>query len=212
MTTTAYMSGRKKFQRPQAMLWSDTPGTISGGTYIPTGYELYSDQSGLTTVQKSDSFIIISDHNRAEIHVTPQRIEQRKRMINGTMRSNYIADKIQISTSWSLIPSRSFAQRSNFSQSTGKSLYTGTEYEYTADGGAGGTEMLDWYETHHGPFWVFLSYDKYTNFGKDNAAHQHLAQYSQVVQMYISNLDYSIVKRGGSNHDLWNISVTLEEV
>jgi hypothetical protein len=128
------------------------------------------------------------------------------------MRSNYITDKISITTSWSLLPSRSFAQRPNFSQSTGKSLYSGTEYEYTADGGAGGTEILDWYENHHGPFWVFLSYDKYTNFGKDNSAHEHLAQYSQIVQMYVSNFNYSVVKRGGSNHDLWNISVTLEEV
>jgi hypothetical protein len=31
MATTAYMSGRKQYQRPQAMLWSDTPGVLSGG-------------------------------------------------------------------------------------------------------------------------------------------------------------------------------------
>ena len=32
------------------------------------------------------------------------------------------------------------------------------------------------------------------------------------LQVYIADFNYSVVKRGGSNHDLWNISVTLEEV
>jgi hypothetical protein len=161
-------------------------------------------------------------------------------MANGTMRSYHIADKIQISTSWQMLPSRSHSAYPAFNQSTGLSPYdNGSEYnntagvavhatEYTADGGAGGVEMLDWYENHKGPFWVFLAYDKYNNFGNDSASRDHLSEYNQIVQMYISNFDYSIVKRGqpfvtsydpgtgarirSGGHDMWNINISLEEV
>jgi hypothetical protein len=215
MTTTDYMAGRKRYARPQAMLWSDTPGTLSNGIYIPSGYEVNSDQTGITS---DDSFLILSDHNRKELNMATQRIEQRKRMANGTMRSYHIADKRALTTSWQMLPSRSYKLNANFNQTTGKSGYdhgygslVGSESEFTSDGGAGGVEMLDWYENHTGPFWVFLSYDKYNNFGTDNNAHLHLAEYNQILQMYITNFDYSVVKRGGSNMDLWNINVSLEE-
>ena len=219
MATTGYMGGRKQYARPQAMLWSDTPGTLSGGVYVPSGYESLSDQSALTALELADSFIILSDHNRGSIDVTPQRIEQRKRMINGTMRSYHIADKLNISTSWERLPSRGFSFRPDFNQTTGeevpsKIIQTVEQniIKYTSDGGAGGAEMLKWYQDHTGPFWVFLSYDKHTNFGIDDSSYFHLAQYSQIVQMYISDFSYNVVKRGGTNHDLWNVRVTLEEV
>ena len=216
MTNTNYMAGRKRYARPQAMLWSDTPGTLSNGIYIPSGYEKHSDLTGITT---EDYFLILSDHNRADINVTQNRIEQRRRMANGTMRSYHIADKVTLSTSWNNLPSRSYKLEPKFNQSTGDAIYdhgygslTSSDLEYTADGGAGGVEMLDWYENHKGPFWVFLAYDKYNNFGNDDAARLHLAQYNQVIQMYVASFDYTIVKRGGNTSDLWNISVTLEEV
>jgi hypothetical protein len=38
------------------------------------------------------------------------------------------------------------------------------------------------------------------------------SKYSQVLQMYISSFDYSVVRRGSTNFDMWNISVSLEEV
>lgn len=211
MTISAYMSGRKKWARPQAMLWSDTPGTLNNGVYVPSGYEVYSNTTGLTPAQITDSFIILPDHNRSELNIGTQRIEQKQRMINGTMRSYHIADKITLSTSWQMLPSRQSAVRANFDQTTGLSSAT-SDQQYTVDMGAGGAEILKWYEDHKGPFWVFLSYDKYTNFGTDTNAHQHLAQYSQAVQMYFSNFDYNVVKRGATNFDLWNVNISLEEV
>ena len=225
MATSNYMSGRQKYSRPQAMLWSDTSGKINNGIYVPTGYEKKSDSTGLTSTELSDSFLILSDHNRSEIAISNQRIEQRKRMINGTMRSYHIADKISMTVSWNMLPSRAYSTNPNFNQTTGVSVYDdstpnrnaeGTNYtaatEYTVDGGAGGVDLLDWYENHKGPFWVFLSYDKYNNFGSNAAAYAHLEQYSQIVHMYISGFDYSIVKRSGTNMDLWNVSVSLEQV
>ena len=160
-----------------------------------------------------DQFLVLSDHGRGEIGFQPQRIEQRQRTINGRMRSYHIADKLSISLSWTNLPSRSFFQNAEFDVDTGKSPYqNNNSEEYTADGGAGGVEMLDWYENHTGPFWMYLAYDKYSNFGSDNAAFDHLLQYNQIIQVYVADFNYSVVKRGGSNFDFWNISVTLEEV
>lgn len=214
MASSSYMAGRKKWFRPQAMLWSDTPAAVVEGKYIPSGFEEYSD---LSAIQSSNKFLILSDHNRADISVNPNRIENSKRMVNGTMRSYHTADKLNISTSWNLLPSRAFDLRADFNQSTGLSSITGQNRKYTVDGGAGASEIIKWYEDHVGPFWVFLAYDKYTNFGTDDAAHGHLAEYNESVLMKISDINYNIVKRSGSNstfsgHDLWNISVSLEEV
>jgi hypothetical protein len=212
MATAAYITGRKRYQRPQAVLWSDNPGTLSEGLYVPNGYEVGGAVPGETDPNLIDQFLILSDHNRGEINISTQRLEQRQRTINGRMRSYHIADKLSFTWSWSLVPSRAFYQNAAFNETTGKSPYQNNTQEFTADGGAGGVEILDWYENHKGPFWMYLAYDKYSNFGDDNAAFGHLAQYNQIVQVYFADFTYSIVKRGGSNFDLWNISVTLEEV
>lgn len=211
MTTSTYLTGRKRYQRPQAILWSENSGTLSGGLYIPNGYEVGADTGVETDTSLFNQFLILSDHNRSEINISTQRIESRKRTINGRMRSYHIADKLGFSFSWTNLPSRAYNTKAMF-ESSGLSDLKGSTNEYTADGGAGGVEVLDWYNNHQGPFWMFLSYDKYSNFGKDAEDFNHLNQYNEIVQVYFSNLDYSIVKRGGSNHDLWNISVSLEEV
>jgi len=212
MATAAYLTGRRKYQRPQAILWSDNAGTLTSGVYVPNGYEVGADVPEGTDPSLIDQFLILSDHNRGEIGFTPQRIEQRQRTINGRMRSYHIADKMTINFSWNLLPSRSFFQNAEFDPTTGISPYQNNIQEFTADGGAGGVEILDWYNSHPGPFWMYLAYDKYSNFGTDNAAFGHLQQYNEIIQVYFADFNYSVVKRGGNNFDLWNISVSLEEV
>ena len=232
MATAAYMSGRKKYQRPQAMLWSNNPGTLEDGVYVPQGLEIGGDESGLMPRE----FLILSDDNRSPIDFKINRIENRKRMINGRMRSYHVADKLSISLSWDMLPSRSFALYPEFDENGrasglltsidhdgnsltetkplkpyGSPLYR--DQQYTTDGGAGGVELLDWYENHTGPFWVYLAYDKYSSFdGSNNSRLAHLSQYNEVIEMYFADFSYSVVKRGGSNYDFWNIQVTLEEV
>jgi hypothetical protein len=203
MASSAYMAGRKKYQRPQAILFSNNSGSLVSGKYVPNNNE-FGDSTN-----SSQDFIIISDHNRSSLDFGVQRIENRQRMVNGRMRSYWVADKRTLSISWDSIPSRAFGSDPNFNSSTGLPDSTGDQY--TIDGGAGGAELLDWYETHNGTFYVFLSYDKYTEFGKDDAAYGHLAEYSEVLEMYITDFTYSVQKRGGTNHDLWNISISLEE-
>lgn len=209
MATAAYIQGRKRYTRPQAIIWSENPGTLdASGIYIPTGQEIGANP--LLTSGGTNQFLILSDHNRSAIQFKPERIEQRQRMINGNMRSHHIADKMTINFSWNNFPSRAFSSVADF-DSTGKSELTG-QNEYTADGGAGGVELLEWYETHKGPFWMFLSYDNYRNFGTAESAYLHLTNYSEIVQVYFADFSYDVVKRGRTNHDLWDISVSLEEV
>lgn len=218
MASSSYMTGRKKYNRPQAALWSNNPGTLTNGLYVPTGLEVGADPASSITSSDIDQFLVLSDHGRSPINLVPERIEKRERMINGRMRSYHIADKLKIDMSWDMLPSRSYSSVPEFNSTTGKSSMhgmsgkpTGADQEYTVDGGAGGAELLDWYESHKGPFWMFLAYDKYTNFGSDEAAYGHLAQYNQIIEVYFSKFDYSIQKRGNSM-DLWNVSVSLEEV
>jgi hypothetical protein len=207
MATAAYMDGRIKYQRPQGMLWSDNPGTLQTledtDVYVPGGTE-YED------------FIILTDDNRSPMTFQVQRIEKRERMINGRMRSYHIADKLNISVSWDMLPSRSANSVPTFDEN-GIQIAGSPEIDlksHTTDGGAAGAEILNWYNNHIGPFWVYLAYDNYPVFGDDNLAYAHMKQYSQVIEMYISDFTYSIEKRGGTgrdSYDFWNISLTLEE-
>jgi hypothetical protein len=217
MATSAYITGRKRYQRPQGILWSENSGTLVNGLYVPTGYEIGA-ATDETDINQLNQFLILSDDNRSEMSFNHQRIEQRQRTINGRMRSYHIADKLSMNVSWNMLPSRSYYFNPAFdatvdSPTEGKSdKYKNIDSEYTSDGGAGGVELLDWYENHNGPFWMYLAYDKYSNFGKDDSAYGHLSQYNQIVQVYFADFNYSVVKRGGNNFDFWNISVTLEEV
>ena len=210
MATSAYLTGRRRYTRPQGILWANNAGTLSNGLYVPNGIEV-----GASTAETDpdllDQFIILSDHNRGDMQFNTQRIEQRQRTINGRMRSYHIADKLTMSVSWNMIPSRSYRTGAAFNTSTGVSPSEGTSSEYTADGGAGGVELLDWYETHQGPFFMYLAYDKYSNFS-GGTKFNGLNKYNQIIQVYFADFNYSVVKRGATNHDLWNISVTLEEV
>jgi hypothetical protein len=211
MATSAYLTGRRRFGRPQGILWANNSGTLSNGLYVPNGIEVGADTEQ-TDTNLLDQFIILSDHNRGEMQFNNQRIEQRQRTINGRMRSYHIADKLSMSVSWNMLPSRGYSGLAGYNESTGISPDIRTTDEYTADGGAGGVEMLDWYETHKGPFWMYLAYDKYTNFEGQQYQFGALNRYNQIIQVYFADFSYSVVKRGASNHDLWNISVTLEEV
>jgi hypothetical protein len=223
MATSGYMDGRKKYSRPQGLLLSNNPGQIVDGKRIPQGEEF-------------KDFIILSDNNRGPIAITSERIEQRKRTINGRMRSYHVADKISISVNWDMLPSRAFLNAPNFNTFDGKptslveridSLDVGTgenvsrpvkplgspyfkDQQFTTDGGAGGVEILEWYNATPGSFWVFLAYDNYANFEQN--PREKLSQYNDVIEVFFASFNYSIEKRSGTSHDYWNISFSLEEV
>lgn len=216
MSNANYLLNRQKYARPQAVLFANNPGTLEAVAvgdgqelyYVPLGNDILSDQTA--NPNSLDYYMILSDDNRSPIDFRVQRIEKRERMINGRMRSYHIADKLSVTLSWDMLPSRSSKLFPNFNSNGISSAAM-----YTSDGGAGGVEVLDWYESNTGPFWVFLSYDKYNQYGTISSGaveNNNLPKYNQVVQMYFSDFSYSVVKRGATNHDMWNISLTLEEV
>ena len=217
MATNTYMSGRKKYSRPQAMLFADNPGTKIDGFHIPSGVEI---GSAAASGDSSGEFIILSDDNRSPITFNTSRIEKRERMINGRMRSYHIADKLQISVSWDMLPSRAYDTYSGF-DSNGNPNMVKTEtrqspLEFTSDGGAGGVELLDWYKNHKGSFWVYLAYDKYTNFSNDpltveDDRFKNTNKYNEVIEVFFADFNYSVIKRSGLNFDFWNVSLVLEE-
>lgn len=214
MTTKDYMLGRKSGRaRPQGILLANNPGTLIDGFYVPDGLEVGTETEEATP-GIINQFLILSDDNRDPINMSIERIEQRQRMINGRMRSYHIADKMTISASWSMLPSRGYSTFASFDEETGKSPYNSlsNNQKYTTDGGAGGVELLDWYRNHQGSFWAYLAYDNYKNFGDNASAFNKLNRYNEIVEVFFSDFQYSIEKRGGSNHDFWNISLALEEV
>ena len=197
MTTSTYLAGRNKYGRPQAMLFSDNPGVLDNGFYVPQGTEF-------------EDFIILSDHNREKIDFRPNRIENKVRTVNGRMRSYHIADKLNISTSWKLLPSRASSAEPFIDQESGQTFIGPNDLAYTADNGAGGVDLLNWYENHQGSFWVFLAYDKLTNFPSDR--YNKLSQYNEIIEVFFEDFQYDIVNRGRGTHDFWDISLSLEEV
>jgi hypothetical protein len=202
-----YMQGRKKYNRPSGMLWSENSGTLKDGLYIPYGYEVGINEEVVEDKTLINQFLLITDDNRKPLEFSEERIEKRERMINGRMRSYHIADKLKLSTSWDLIPSRSHSNIPHFNLSTGISQNT----SYTSDGGAGGADMLEWYDSHKGSFWVFLAYDRKGIFKGTPDPYDHLGQYNQLIEMFISDFSYSVEKRG-TKFDYWNVSISLEEV
>lgn len=193
MATSSYMSGRQKYGRPQAMLFANNPGTVINGKIVPSGTEF-------------EDFIILSDDTRSPISFSVDRIETRKRMVNGRQRSYHIADKVSISTSWENLCSRAYGSDPEFT-ALGTSA---TSPKFTTDGGAGGVELLNWYENNPGSFWVYLAYDNHKNFSSDE--YNKLNQYNEVVEVMFSDFSYSVVKRGTASHDYWTVDLSLEEV
>jgi hypothetical protein len=212
------MSGRKKYQRPQAMLFADNQGTKIDGFHTPSGNEI---GSLAASTDGSGEFLILSDDNRSPIAFSTARIEKRERMINGRMRSYHIADKLQITVSWDMLPSRAHDTYAGFDSNGQPNLVKNVNtrpnpLEFTTDGGAGGVEILDWYKNHKGSFWVYLAYDKYTNFNNDpqtakDDRFNNTNKYNEVIEVFFSDFNYSVVKRSGLNFDFWNVSLTLEE-
>ena len=211
MATANYLTNRKRYGRPQAVLWSNNAGTLDNGLYVPTGYEINAVVPEGTDSSLIDQFLILSDHNRKEISFNTQRIEQRQRTINGRMRSYHIADKLTLNFSYTNLPSRSAALPNNFGfDGKNREELIGRNLQHTTDGGAGGIELLDWYEKHQGSFWCYLAYDKYSVFGKDDSAYAHLPQYNQLIEVFFKDFNYTVTKRG-EIFDLWNVTIGLEE-
>jgi len=140
-----------------------------------------------------NGYIYLSDDNRSDLQVSIERIEYKKRMINGRMRSYHVADKRSYSVSWQALPSLN----TYTSERPGKSVAW-----------AAGKEMLEWYKAHPDSFWMLLVYDTPDEEGSGNIPLKYQIEKRNV---FFESFSYNIVTRG-TLHDHWDLSMSLVEV
>lgn len=173
----------KKYLRPSMMIFSETM-PVAG-----TGGDAGKWDLGTT-------YLYLTDDGRDAVSIQPQRIENKQRMINGRMRSYYIADKRTFSTSWENMPSRK----------TRPTVSDGRTNTITSDNFGAGQDIKDWFETHSGDFWMMLVYDADATVG--GATHTNQVE---LYNVFFESFNYDIIKRGQYN-DLWSVSISLVEV
>jgi hypothetical protein len=129
------------------------------------------------------AWVKISDHNRSPLSVDVERIENKQRMADGTLRRYSVTKKRTWSCSWENLPSE--------------------EGNLLANGKAG-----SWMEQYHndtdGSFLMRLR--KGADQGKATSDSS-----IEEVRVIISDFSKEVTKRG-PNTDLWSLDITLEEV
>lgn len=138
-------------------------------------------------------YLYLTDDNRSDLQIGLERIETKKRMINGRMRAYHVADKKTFSVSWKDLPTLT-------SQISEKKLGGGS------NGWASGQEMLTWYKNHTDSFYLILVYDT-----PEAAVNIPLKYSLEYYNVFFDSFNYSINKRGNRT-DLWDISMSLVEV
>jgi hypothetical protein len=139
------------------------------------------------------NFIYLTDDNRSELQVAIERIEFKKRMINGRMRSYHVADKKAFSVNWKDLPSV-------------KAELSESRFISGASGWASCQEMLEWHQDHTESFYLTLVYDT------PEASPSVPLKYSlETYNVFFEDFSY-VVKKRGATHDLWDIRMTLVEV
>ena len=180
MTTTTL---QKAWTRPALMIFTAS---------VPTVVNAAAGQYDLGTTAGTD-FIYLTDDSRSDLQVSIERIEYRKRMINGRMRSYHVADKKSFSVSWKDLPSA-------------KTEISESRFITSPSGWASAQEMLVWHENHTDSFYLTLVYDT------PAAAPTTPLNYSlETYNVFFEDFSYNVTKRGPT-HDLWDISMTLVEV
>lgn len=173
---------QKIWSRPTLMIFTEKPPTVVDAS---TGqYDLSPDNS---------SYIYLTDDGRSELQISLDRIEYKKRMINGRMRSYHVADKKTFSAAWKDLPS----QKSGLSEV----IFSGL-----TPGWAAGKQMLSWHADHPDSFYLNLVYDTPEAEGAIPLKYR-----LETYNVFFDDFSYVVTKRG-SNHDLWDVSMTLVEV
>lgn len=154
-------------------------------SYLPRGSaiqvyarDLYVDPSDTTK-----SWIKLSEHNRSEITIDTDRIEQVQRMANGTLRKFFIADKKKFTVSWNMLP--------------------GTR-GYTVDGQWGALDLIEFYKSSEGQ----STFDIRLNFAK-SGTNQESSGYEPYT-VNCTSFTATLVRRG--EVPFYNISMSMEQV
>lgn len=125
----------------------------------------------------------ISDHGRSPLSVSVERIENKQRMANGTLRRYVVSKKRSWSTSWENLPDKNVAFLAN---------------------GQAGSWMENFHNTVDGSFHmrVRAGSDRDTSITELDG---------EVYEVMITEFSKEIIKRGQA-FDIWALDMTLEEV
>lgn len=176
---------RSTWTRPTLIIVGESMPTTSSAT---SGIWNLGDNSIV-----GQKFYYLTDDSRSDMQINIERIEYKKRMINGRMRAYHVADKKSFSVSWDNLATSS-TQISEYKTTSGRQNI------------ASAKEMLDWYENHTGSFYLTLVYD--TNTSASAVPLRYRVEYYNV---FFDNFSY-VIKKRGPQHDLWDVSMTMVEV
>jgi hypothetical protein len=149
---------------------------------LPVGSILYFD-TGTDAV--NPTWTKLSEHNRAPVNIDVDRIEKTQRMSNGSLRKIWIADKKNISSSWSSFPTYS---------------------TLTVDGGMGAEDIRAFYlNKGKGTFKVKISYNAVSTRDEIFLASFTSCMFS-ISKRNIRSSTASVPQ------EFWDVSLSLEEV
>lgn len=138
----------------------------------------------------------LSEHNRSAANISKEIIENRKRTVDGSLRSYVVAQKTTFELSWDGIPAT---------------------YQHTVDGYKGGWDLLDFYKSYFDKEFYLYLYSRELAARTTTEAAVNSAGDRYTVRF--SDFSYEIVKRNvrmergvSAITDLWNVSLSLEEV
>jgi len=70
-------------------------------------YKISLPKGSILEIESNSLWNPVTEHNRQALEISTERIEDVKRMANGTLRKFYVADKKTFSTSWDFVPGTS---------------------------------------------------------------------------------------------------------
>jgi hypothetical protein len=142
-------------------------------------------RGSILAINSGGTYYKLSEHNRSEFTMSPNRIEKSQRMANGTLRKFWVADKKTFSLSWDMLPNSS---------------------AYTVDGAWGASEIMNFYENYNGR----TSFKIKVNLAKNGTNQENtVGEYKEYTVMFTS-ASFVVQKRGIEPH--WSVSIAMEEV
>ncbi len=154
-------------------------------TYLPRGsaIQIYARDLYADPTDTTQGWIKLSEHNRSEISMDTERIEQSQRMANGSLRKFFVADKKRFNVSWSMLP--------------------GTR-TYTVDGQWGALDLIEFYKSSEGQSTFVIR----LNFAKSGTSQESSGYEEYTVSC--TGFNATLVKRG--QVPFYNVSMSMEQV
>lgn len=141
--------------------------------------------------------IKVTDHGRQPLSESTERIGTDKRMANGTLRRQYVGVRRKWQVTWENLPSTN-------------SVPNGLK---TADGGMAGEDIENFFYSNPGKVRLILRRGSAIDTVAPNPAESALPYEDD--NFYIVNVmlgDFTKEVHGRGIVDLWNVSLTMEEV